>query len=80
MNHMEWCKERALAYLDQGDCANAIASFLSDTQKDPETKDLLECPLGGFMLVMGINHANSGNTRGLRDWITGWANVGGERS
>lgn len=35
--HLVWCKERALAYLDRGDLTNALASFGSDMHKHPET-------------------------------------------
>jgi hypothetical protein len=34
--HMAWAKQRALAYLP-GDPAGALASFLSDIAKHPET-------------------------------------------
>lgn len=35
--HLAWCKERALAYVDRGDLVNALASFTSDMSKHPET-------------------------------------------
>ena len=35
--HLAWCKQRALEYLDQGDLANAVASMGSDLNKHPET-------------------------------------------
>jgi hypothetical protein len=35
-SHLAWCKERALAYLP-GDAKQAVASFLSDLGKHPET-------------------------------------------
>lgn len=37
--HMEWCKERALAYLDINDPAQAITSMLSDLSKHDETRE-----------------------------------------
>lgn len=35
--HLEWCKKRALEYVDKGDLTNAFASMLSDLRKHPET-------------------------------------------
>jgi hypothetical protein len=35
--HLQWAKDRALEYADQGDTANAIASLTSDLAKHPET-------------------------------------------
>jgi hypothetical protein len=36
--HVHWCKQRAIEYLNRGDVANAITSMLSDMRKHPETK------------------------------------------
>ena len=35
--HLQWARDRALEYADQGDVANAIASLQSDLGKHPET-------------------------------------------
>jgi hypothetical protein len=35
--HLSWCKQRALAYVDRGDLTNALASMASDVRKHPET-------------------------------------------
>ena len=35
--HLKWCKDRASEYLDQGDVGQAMASFISDMGKHPET-------------------------------------------
>jgi hypothetical protein len=37
--HLQWCKDRALAYADRGDKENAIASMCSDLRKHPETEN-----------------------------------------
>lgn len=39
--HIEWCKQRALEYLDQGDAQQAVTSILSDLSKHPGTKSSL---------------------------------------
>ncbi|MBO0360654.1 hypothetical protein J0X19_22025 [Hymenobacter sp. BT186] len=36
--HLQWAKDRALAYVDAGDLASAGASFLSDLSKHPAIK------------------------------------------
>ncbi len=52
--HLQWCKDRALEYVDMGDLKNAYASFLSDMKKHPETANHPALGLG-FMLMMGGN-------------------------
>jgi hypothetical protein len=37
--HLEWCKKRALAYVDQGYLQEALSSMLSDLAKHPKTAD-----------------------------------------
>ena len=36
---LDWCKKRALEYIDQGNMVNAISSMGSDLNKHPDTKD-----------------------------------------
>ena len=35
--HMDWCKSRALEYLNHGDIKSAVGSMLSDMNKHPQT-------------------------------------------
>ncbi|MCH7570482.1 MAG: hypothetical protein IH919_07945 [Deltaproteobacteria bacterium] len=58
--HLEWCKECAREYLDQGDVVNAIASMLSDLSKHEETRAIGE-KLGqlGMLYAMNRDHANA---------------------
>jgi len=44
--HLRWCKDRALEYLDTGDIPNAIASMGSDLNDHPETRDHPAISLG----------------------------------
>lgn len=37
--HMAWCKQRALEYVDSGDLNEAFASMASDLGKHPETQN-----------------------------------------
>ena len=50
--HLQWCKDRALEYVDRGDIQNAIASMSSDLRKHPDTQDHAGIQLG-MMLLMG---------------------------
>ena len=51
--HLDWCKLRALAYVDSGDLHNAFASLASDLTKHPETVRHPALELGMMMLVAG---------------------------
>jgi hypothetical protein len=55
--HLQWCKDRALAYLDRGEIADAVTSMLSDMSKHEETALPADSPLTmfGLMAVMGSN-------------------------
>ena len=66
--HMEWCKTRALEYVDRGDTDGAFASMASDLQKHPETSDHLEMQLGLMMKMSG--HLDS--LPEMRRWIVGF--------
>ena len=35
--YIEWCKKRALAYVDQGQLQQALSSMLSDLKRHPKT-------------------------------------------
>lgn len=37
--HIEWCKKRALEYVDAGNLKNAFLSFQSDMRKHDETEN-----------------------------------------
>ena len=36
--HVDWCKQRALEYIEQDDLASALASMGSDLNKHPDTE------------------------------------------
>lgn len=50
--HLAWCKERALQYVEIGDLHQAFASFGSDMNKHDETAGHAALTLG-LMLMMG---------------------------
>lgn len=66
--HLAWCKERALEYVDKGDVTEAYASMASDLTKHPETEKHAAIQLG-MMLLMG-GHLNSASE--MRKFINGF--------
>lgn len=51
--HLKWCKERALEYVDAGDLSQALASMASDTSKHPETAGHEGNQLGMMLMISG---------------------------
>ena len=51
--HLEWCKARALEYVDAGNNEEAFTSMASDMRKHPETKDHAAIGLGLQLLLGG---------------------------
>lgn len=51
--HMKWCKERALEYVDT-DPQGAYASMASDLQKHPETAGHVGIELGMMQMMGGM--------------------------
>lgn len=66
--HLEWCKQRALAYLDAGNSKEAFASMLSDMRKHPETADNLGLAFGVQLRITG----NMSSSHDVRKWIDGF--------
>ena len=52
--HLQWCKDRANEYLNQGDAQQGVTSMLPDMGKHPETEldDILQ-QMGLMVLVSG---------------------------
>lgn len=51
--HVDWCKRRALEYVEQGDVQNAYASMASDLRKHRETEDHPAIMLGMQLMMIG---------------------------
>lgn len=66
--HLEWCKKRALEYVDLGDLNNAYASMISDLRKHPETERHAAIEMGARMLFAG--HLDT--TEKMRKFINGF--------
>ena len=67
-DHLAWCKQRALQYVEMGDVNQAYASMGSDMSKHPETKDHSALQLG-MMLLMGGHLSNPAK---MREFINGF--------
>lgn len=63
--HLEWCKKRALAYLDAGYLTQAVTSMLSDLSKHPDLRGI-----GEKMALFGIFHTRDRDA--VRRFILGF--------
>jgi hypothetical protein len=66
--HLNWCKERALEYLERGDCDNAIVSMMSDMSQHEELKDHAGIRIGTQFLLAGLLMEPAK----VRGWIEGF--------
>jgi hypothetical protein len=57
--HLAWCKQRALEYVDSGDLAQALTSMISDLNKHPETKGNVGIELGVGLSLVGALSTSS---------------------
>ncbi len=51
--HLQWCKDRAIEYINNGDKDQAWASMVSDLGKHRETVGHMAIGLGTMMLMSG---------------------------
>lgn len=66
--HLAWCKQRALEYLDRGDLPNAVMSMASDLKKHPKTAR----QNNRSIMALGMILAAHKDIAGLRQWIEGF--------
>lgn len=66
--HLAWCKQRALEYVERGELNDAYASMASDLDKHPETEKHGAVGLGMMMLMSG--HLST--PQKMRDFINGF--------
>ena len=52
--HLQWCKTRALEYVDVGDVQQAFASMASDLGKHSETAGHPGIELGMMQMITGM--------------------------
>jgi hypothetical protein len=66
--HLDWCKKRALEYVDRKDTEQAFASMMSDLGKHEETAGHIAIQLG-MMLMLG-GHLSAPEE--MREFINGF--------
>mgnify|MGYP001585784122 CR=1 FL=1 len=68
--HLAWCKQRALKYVEAGDLIQAFTSMASDLGKHPETAGHVGIQLGMELLMMGNYRVESASE--MRKFIEGF--------
>ncbi len=53
VKHLQWCKDRALEYIKDGEIEQGITSMMSDIRKHPETDSEVLTLLSMTMLMSG---------------------------
>ena len=66
--HLEWCKKRALAYVDQGCLQQALNSMIDDLRKHPKAADHPGIPIAVGRMAIG-DLTTSGQ---VREFIEGF--------
>ena len=67
--YLQWCKNRALAYVDAGELHEAFTSMCSDIEDHPETKHHAATnELGMMQLMRGMLNTPAA----MRGWIMGY--------
>ena len=67
--HLKWCKDRAMEYVQRGDYNQAVTSMLSDLSKHPETK----ASSGGILAQIGMMELMTGpNKEKITKYIQGF--------
>jgi hypothetical protein len=67
--HLTWCTQRALEYVDAGELVNAVMSMGSDLRHHPETT--MPEPAATLLLLGGM-YAERGDAAAVRRWIEGF--------
>ena len=57
--HLQWCKDRAMEYVEVGDFNQAVTSMLSDLSKHDETRPSSQ----GVLAQLGIFELMNGPTK-----------------
>ena len=65
--HLAWCKQRALEYVDAGKLDEAVASMASDMNQHPGTRHVSD-----VMLRVGLLYLDQGDPQKVRMWVEGF--------
>lgn len=66
--HLNWCKKRALEYVNDGNYKDAIISMLSDLKKHPDTENHSGAVIGVMLMING----NLSDIKSVTDFINGF--------
>ena len=66
--HLQWCKDRALEYVDAGDMSQAVASMCSDLSNHSETTNHPGKQLGTMLMMGGFMNTATETQK----WIDGF--------
>ena len=65
--HLKWCKDRAMEYVDTGDYQQAMSSMCSDLGKHPDLADSVQ-----IAFPLGMMAVSSGSAVEMRKFIEGF--------
>ena len=67
--HLQWCKDRAMEYVREGNLPEAVTSMISDLGKHPET-----VPKGALSMLgmLALQQAANGDRAGVERYILGF--------
>lgn len=66
--HLQWCKDRAIEYVEKNELQNAFTSFHNDMCKHPETANHSALELGTMLMIFG--HLSTPFK--MKEWINGF--------
>jgi hypothetical protein len=66
--HLAWCKERALEYVDRGELREAVTSMSSDPRKHED----FHGPIYGQLSLLGAMFEIPKGPEAVRRWINGF--------
>jgi len=72
--HLAWCKQRALVYVERGELVNALASFSGDIMKwEGSPGESIVGRAGDFLLALeGVRCVQAADRAGMRRLIEGF--------
>ena len=69
--HLQWCKDRAMEYVNKGDLLNGATSMMSDLEKHDETRQKPGSALS-MLGIMAAQQAQNGDRDGVVRYIKGF--------
>lgn len=70
--HMKWCKDRAMDYVNRGDLQNAVLSMMSDLEKHEDTSLKKRGGALAMLGLMAMQQAASNDRDGVVRYIEGF--------